>query len=86
MCQALEEGRCISSDEIAGMVETEMFPWTAAAPDMLIKEHRRIIMNPRWVKFQDRLDPKENNLGFELWTNEREIKEPSLKAYCSQRL
>lgn len=33
-------------------------------------------MNLGWVKFQDSLDPSKNNLGLELWSNERKIKEP----------
>ena len=57
------------------MADTEMIPCTAAATtNMLIEKKRRIIMNPEWVKFQDSLDPRNNNLGLELWSNEGEIK------------
>lgn len=53
----------------------EMLPWAAAAEIMLIKKHRRIIVNPGWVKFQDKLNPNKNNLGLELCSYERAIKE-----------
>lgn len=55
---------------------TEMLHWTAAAENMLIKKHRCIILNPGWVKFQDSLEPSKNNLGLELGSDERKIKEP----------
>lgn len=71
---------------MARLADTEMLPWSAAAKIMLIKKHRRIIMNPGWVKFQDSVDPGKNNLGLEMWSNEGERKGAPLKAYCSQRL